>query len=296
MVSSLLVLFLSKTSSCCMSSGHSYCHTQRWNGSMLGVITLPAPSLHASVYSIMFGLEVMCWMSVLQSFSVCRSSGVITMKSFVVFSALCTGENNHLPPGTPNDACCILPLSSWYWSFVTVFALHTRLMSLQIFFTMSCNVNFTPVVSHEPSPWANFFCNTGSCPWCPEIAGGGNMECTPKSIAREKRSRFFMVELLVAPIKSSTNTLTRLTYNAAADRRCQAVSLALLNILSSNGSSGRVTSCKGFSDVSGSFRRMMVIHTIPFVNSWGLRFLCHLYQCSGHWMAGHSKSSMRCHR
>jgi len=70
------------------------------------------------------------------------------------------------------------------------------------------------------------------------------MECTPKSIAREKCSRCFMVELLVAPTKSSTNTSTRLTYDAAADRRCHAVSLALSSILSSNLCSGRVTSCK----------------------------------------------------
>ena len=42
--------FVAETSSCWMSRGHSYCHTQKGVASIPGVITPPAPNLHASVY------------------------------------------------------------------------------------------------------------------------------------------------------------------------------------------------------------------------------------------------------
>eukprot|EP00957_Ditylum_brightwellii_P164618 12533731-Ditylum_brightwellii.AAC.1 len=30
-------------------------------------------------------------------------------------SAICSGEKRSCPPGIPSDACCSLPMSSWYY-------------------------------------------------------------------------------------------------------------------------------------------------------------------------------------
>jgi hypothetical protein len=77
------------------------------------------------------------------------------------------------------------------------------------------------------------------------IAGGGNTEWTPKSMALEKCSRCSGDVVLVAPIKSSTNTSTRLRYVAVAcNQRSAEEGVASLSMLSSKGCLGRLTSCR----------------------------------------------------
>ena len=164
------------------------------------------------------------------------------------------GEKRPFPPGTPKDACWSFPVSSWNTWSLQVFMFATFLHSFIIFWHLdggSCTVNMAPstsqpnislVVFQVPSPSSSFFWEIGSGPVCPDFSGGGKTEWIPWSIALDKWVRCSMEPSFVMAMKSSTNASSKLTYAAAAWRRCTASVVAFCSISCSNRCLGRLTS------------------------------------------------------
>ena len=118
----MVMVLLSKRVMICF--GHLNCHTVCLMLSRPGQITPPAPSRHASVYWIKLGYlgtrsetgvgwSARCCMTERQSSSVCLMIGVIVTNGGVPFRAAWRGDRSPCPPGTANEACCILPVISW---------------------------------------------------------------------------------------------------------------------------------------------------------------------------------------
>mmetsp|Transcript_6117 Transcript_6117/g.13830 ORF Transcript_6117/g.13830 Transcript_6117/m.13830 type:complete len:217 (+) Transcript_6117:334-984(+) len=179
------------------SSGHSNRKTVGTTSSVMPKMTPPTPSPEASTIPAMLGSPRTSWRTWVgvfrDSLKIDRQSlramvNALFWRNHTVFGfwamTLLNGVNKPFDPGTPHDACLILPNIFSYWlNGMPLFdrkASLVRVMSLSYFPSSSCTVLSFPCSSHPkmslrtahaPSRFFNFLSDSGSFSGSSGLAG-----------------------------------------------------------------------------------------------------------------------------